>query len=116
MANLAVVADLDAAMRSTKPLALVLATARGSADVFLGPVMITLFTRAVYETTWICLRGSSALFTDDLNAELGHTAVGPGGGRSGWRIAFVRTGRYATPVHGAARFSPGPRAVMREPA
>jgi hypothetical protein len=72
------------------------------ADVFLGPVQITLFTRAVYEDA-VALPAEGflhpALFTDDLDAELarheraGHTIVwgpqvveGPFGRR---RIAFV---------------------------
>jgi catechol 2,3-dioxygenase-like lactoylglutathione lyase family enzyme len=67
------------------------------ADVFLGPVMITLFTRAIYEDD-VALPDEGflhpALFTDDLDAELaGHDVVwgpavveGPFGRR---RIAFV---------------------------
>jgi catechol 2,3-dioxygenase-like lactoylglutathione lyase family enzyme len=67
------------------------------ADVHLGPVMITLFTRAIYEEQ-VALRECGflhpALFTDDLDAELrGHDVVwgpavveGPFGRR---RIAFV---------------------------
>jgi len=67
------------------------------ADVYLGPVMITLFTRAVYEDA-VDLPAEGflhpALFTDDLDAELvGHDVVwgpaiveGPFGRR---RIAFV---------------------------
>ncbi|HEY3672109.1 MAG TPA: VOC family protein [Acidimicrobiia bacterium] len=72
------------------------------ADVFLGPVQITLFTRAIYEDT-VALPPEGflhpALFTDDLDAELdrhtrsGHEVVfgpeiveGPFGRR---RIAFV---------------------------
>jgi len=67
------------------------------ADVFLGPVQITLFTRAIYEDA-IALPSEGflhpALFTDDLDAELdGHRVVwgpetvsGPFGTR---RIAFV---------------------------
>ena len=67
------------------------------ADVHLGPVMITLFTRAVYEgAVEVPAEGflHPALFTDDLDAELaGHDVVwgptvveGPFGRR---RIAFV---------------------------
>jgi catechol 2,3-dioxygenase-like lactoylglutathione lyase family enzyme len=67
------------------------------ADVLLGPVMITLFTRAIYEDTVdVPAEGflHPALFTDDLDAELeGHRVVwgpevvsGPFGTR---RIAFV---------------------------
>ena len=72
------------------------------ADVFLGPVQITLFTRAIYEDS-VALPPEGflhpALFTDDLDAELarhregGHDVVwgpeiveGPFGKR---RIAFV---------------------------
>ena len=72
------------------------------ADVFLGPVQITLFTRAIYEDA-VALPPEGflhpALFTDDLDAELarhregGHEVVwgpaiveGPFGKR---RIAFV---------------------------
>ena len=67
------------------------------ADVFLGPVQITLFTRAIYEDA-VDLPAEGflhpALFTDDLDAELaGHDVVwgpaiveGPFGRR---RIAFV---------------------------
>jgi len=72
------------------------------ADVFLGPVQITLFTRAIYEGAVALPREGflhPALFTDDLDAELerhrtaGHDVVygpeiveGPFGRR---RIAFV---------------------------
>ena len=67
------------------------------ADVFLGPVMITLFTHAIYED---CVRLPAegflhpALFTDDLDAELrGHTVIwGPEvvvGAFGKRRIAFV---------------------------
>jgi len=67
------------------------------ADVLLGPVMITLFTHAIYEDS-VDLPAEGflhpALFTDDLDAELeGHNVVwgpsivsGPFGTR---RIAFV---------------------------
>jgi catechol 2,3-dioxygenase-like lactoylglutathione lyase family enzyme len=67
------------------------------ADVFLGPVMITLFTRAVYEDA-VDLPDEGflhpALFTDDLDAELvGHRVVwGPAvveGAFGTRRIAFV---------------------------
>ena len=103
MANLAVkVADLDAACAFY--------TAAGGevrdrmtwngidrADVHLGPVTFTLFTRAIYEDA-VDLPAEGflhpALFTDDLDAELvGHEVVwgptevqGPFGRR---RIAFV---------------------------
>ena len=103
MANLAVkVADLDAACafyeRSGAEVTERM-TWRGSerADVHLGPVMITLFTRAIYEDR-VELPDDCflhpALFTDDLDRELaGHRVVfgpeiveGPFGTR---RIAFV---------------------------
>ena len=67
------------------------------ADVFLGPVMITLFTRAIYEDS-AALPDEGflhpALFTDDLDRELeGHTVVwGPevvSGAFGTRRIAFV---------------------------
>lgn len=103
LANLAVkVADLDSACAFY--------TAAGAevrdrmhwnngerADVFLGPVMITLFTRAIYEDT-VDLPGEGflhpALFTDNLDAELaGHSVVwGPTvveGAFGTRRIAFV---------------------------
>lgn len=67
------------------------------ADIFLGPVMITLFTKAIYEdSVSVPAEGflHPALFTDDLEAQLvGHNVVwgpstvsGPFGVR---RIAFV---------------------------
>jgi hypothetical protein len=67
------------------------------ADVFLGPVMITLFTHAIYEDSVdVPAEGflHPALFTDNLDAQLeGHRVVwgpavvsGPFGTR---RIAFV---------------------------
>ena len=67
------------------------------ADVFLGPVMITLFTRAIYEdAVELPAEGflHPALFTDDLDAELeGHAVVwGPEiveGTFGRRRIAFV---------------------------
>jgi catechol 2,3-dioxygenase-like lactoylglutathione lyase family enzyme len=67
------------------------------ADVVLGPLVITLFTRAIYEDA-VALPAEGflhpALFTDDLDAELaGHEVLwgpeiveGPFGRR---RIAFV---------------------------
>ena len=67
------------------------------ADVFLGPVMITLFTRAIYEDV-VDLPAEGflhpALFTDDLDAELeGHDVLwGPeivSGAFGTRRIAFV---------------------------
>ena len=108
MANLAVkVADLDAACDFYRAaggdVRDRMAWGGGErADVFLGPVMITLFTRAIYEdTVELPAEGflHPALFTDDLDAELdlhheaGHDVVwgpeiveGPFGRR---RIAFV---------------------------
>jgi catechol 2,3-dioxygenase-like lactoylglutathione lyase family enzyme len=67
------------------------------ADVYLGPVMITLFTRAIYEDA-VALGDEGflhpALFTDDLDRELeGHDVVwGPAvveGAFGRRRIAFV---------------------------
>ena len=67
------------------------------ADVFLGPVMITLFTRAIYEDN-VDLPPEGflhpALFTDDLDRELeGHEVIwGPAvveGAFGVRRIAFV---------------------------
>ena len=103
LANLAVkVADLDAAcafyseagaeVRDRMPW-----NEGERADVRLGPVMITLFTRALYEDR-VDLPAEGflhpALFTDDLDAELeGHEVIwgpevvrGPFGTR---RVAFV---------------------------
>ena len=68
------------------------------ADVFLGPIQITLFDRAIYESAEYTVGAEGflhpALFCDDLDAQLeGHTVVygpeivsGPFGRR---RIAFV---------------------------
>ena len=67
------------------------------ADVYLGPVMITLFTRAIYEDS-VALPAEGflhpALFSDDLDAELeGHDVIwGPEiveGAFGRRRIAFV---------------------------
>ena len=67
------------------------------ADVYLGPVQITLFTQAIYEDA-VALPAEGflhpALFTDDLDAELvGHDVVwGPAvveGAFGRRRIAFV---------------------------
>jgi catechol 2,3-dioxygenase-like lactoylglutathione lyase family enzyme len=68
------------------------------ADVYLGPVMITLFTRAIYEDAVdVPPEGflHPALLTDDLDAELrGHDVVwGPAiveGAFGRRRIAFVQ--------------------------
>lgn len=103
MANLAVkVVDLDAAcafyVRSGAEVRDRMSWGGGErADVFLGPVMITLFTRAVYEdAVELPAEGflHPALFTDDLDAELqGHDVVwGPAvveGAFGRRRIAFV---------------------------
>ena len=103
MANLAVkVADLDAAVayyvRAGADVRDRMAWNGGErADVFLGPVMITLFTRALYEDE-VDLPPEGflhpALFTDDLDRELeGHAVVwGPAevsGAFGTRRIAFV---------------------------
>ena len=103
IANLAVkVADLDAACAFYQAAG---AEVRGRmfwnngerADVYLGPVMLTLFTHAIYEDR-VELPDEGflhpALFTDDLDAELeGHTVVwGPAvveGAFGTRRIAFV---------------------------
>jgi catechol 2,3-dioxygenase-like lactoylglutathione lyase family enzyme len=103
MANLAVkVDDLDAACAFYERAG---ATVRDRmvwrdaerADVYLGPIMITLFTRAIYEDD-VDLPDECflhpALFTDDLDAEIeGHDLVwGPElveGSFGKRRIAFV---------------------------
>ena len=103
MANLAVkVADLDAACAFYEAAG---AEVRDRmewndaerADVYLGPVMITLFTRAIYEDA-VELPDEGflhpALFTDDLDRELvGHEVIwGPAiveGAFGKRRIAFV---------------------------
>ena len=103
LANLAIkVADLDAACAFYDAAGAEvrdrMAWENGErADVYLGPVMITLFTRAIYEDA-VDLPDEGflhpALFTDDLDDELtGHDVVwgpeiveGPFGRR---RIAFV---------------------------
>ena len=103
LANLAIkVADLDAACAFYDAAGAAvrdrMAWENGErADVYLGPVMITLFTRAIYEDA-VDLPDEGflhpALFTDDLDAELaGHTVVwGPAvveGTFGKRRIAFV---------------------------
>ena len=103
MANLAVkVHDLDAALAFYEAAGAEVRdrmewNGAERADVHLGPVMITLFTRAVYEDA-VDLPDDCflhpALFTDDLDTELGRHDVlwgpavveGPFGRR---RIAFV---------------------------
>jgi catechol 2,3-dioxygenase-like lactoylglutathione lyase family enzyme len=85
MANLAVkVSDLDAAVdfyqKAGAEVRDRMAWHGGErADVFLGPVMITLFTRALYEDA-VALPDDCflhpALFTDDLDREIeGHTVL-----------------------------------------
>jgi catechol 2,3-dioxygenase-like lactoylglutathione lyase family enzyme len=103
MANLAVkVSDLDAACAFYEAAG---ADVRDRmewgngerADVYLGPVMITLFTRAIYEDAVDVPEEGflhPALFTDDLDRELeGHDVVwGPAvveGAFGMRRIAFV---------------------------
>ena len=103
MANLAVkVADLDAACAFYREAGAEIRDRMEwgggqRADVFLGPVMITLFTRAIYEDD-VALPAEGflhpALFTDDLDVELiGHSVVwGPEiveGTFGRRRIAFV---------------------------
>jgi catechol 2,3-dioxygenase-like lactoylglutathione lyase family enzyme len=103
MANLAVkVSDLDAACAFYEAAGAEVRDRmewNGSerADVYLGPVMLTLFTRAIYEDA-VALPPEGflhpALFTDDLDAELdGHDVVwGPAvveGAFGKRRIAFV---------------------------
>jgi catechol 2,3-dioxygenase-like lactoylglutathione lyase family enzyme len=103
MANLAVkVSDLDAAVHFYEAAGFEVhdvmewAGAR-RADVFLGAVQLTLFTRAIYDDAVATPADGflhPALFTDDLDAQLiGHDVVwgpavvtGPFGSR---RIAFV---------------------------
>ena len=103
MANLAIkVGDLDAACRFYEQAGAEVRDRMAwhdgeRADVYLGPVMITLFTRAIYEDTVdVPAEGflHPALFTDDLDSELeGHTVVwGPAvveGAFGRRRIAFV---------------------------
>ncbi len=103
LANLAVkVADLDGALQFYEESG---ADVRDRmywrngerADVHLGPVMITLFTKAIYEDeVELPVEGflHPALFTDDLDAELeGHSVIwGPEtvqGTFGTRRIAFV---------------------------
>jgi len=103
LANLAVkVADLDGAVEFYRAAGADVRDRMGwaggeRADVYLGPVMITLFTRAIYEDE-VDLPDEGflhpALFTDDLDAELvGHQVVwGPAvveGAFGTRRIAFV---------------------------
>ncbi len=103
LANLAVkVADLDGAVRFYEEAGAEvrdrMVWGNGErADVYLGPVMITLFTRAIYEDV-VDLPAEGflhpALFTDDLDAELeGHSVIwGPAvveGAFGTRRIAFV---------------------------
>jgi hypothetical protein len=103
MANLAVkVADLDAACTFYEAAGAevrdrMMWNGAERADVYLGPVMITLFTRAIYEDRVALPREGflhPALFTDDLDAQLaGHEVLwGPEvveGAFGKRRIAFV---------------------------
>jgi hypothetical protein len=103
MANMAVkVADLDAACEYYRAAGAEIRDrmhwSNGErADVYLGPVMITLFTRAIYEdSVELPAEGflHPALFTDDLDHELeGHDVIwGPEiveGAFGKRRIAFV---------------------------
>lgn len=103
MANLAVkVADLDAAIEYYERAGAEVRdrmewNGAERADIFLGPVMITLFTRAIYEDEVdLPTEGflHPALFSDDLDGDLeGHTVVwGPEVVRGTFgtrRIAFV---------------------------
>ena len=103
LANLAVkVADLDAALAYYRSAGAEISDRMPwhggeRADVYLGPVMITLFTRALYEDA-VDLPDDCflhpALFTDDLDAEIeGHTVLwGPAevsGSFGRRRIVFV---------------------------
>ena len=103
MANLAIkVVDLDAACEfyvasGAQVRDRMVWNGGDRADVLLGPVMITLFTRAIYEDA-VDLPSEGflhpALFTDNLDAELvGHDVVwGPAiveGAFGRRRIAFV---------------------------
>jgi catechol 2,3-dioxygenase-like lactoylglutathione lyase family enzyme len=103
LGNLAVkVSDLDAAVRFYEEAGATIRD-RGPwnggerADAYLGPVLITLFTRALYEDT-VSLPDDCflhlAMFTDDVDAEVaGHTVMwGPAeveGTFGRRRIAFV---------------------------
>ena len=103
MANLAIkVADLDAALEwyreAGADVSDAIAWENGRrADVWLGPVQITLFTQAIYEDACdLPPEGflHPALFVDDLNAELARHRVvwGPrivSGSFGVRRIAFV---------------------------
>jgi catechol 2,3-dioxygenase-like lactoylglutathione lyase family enzyme len=103
MANLAIkVADLDAACAFYERAGAEVRDRMAwrdaeRADVYLGPVMLTLFTKAIYEDD-VDLPAEGflhpALFTDDLDAELeGHDVIwGPevvSGAFGTRRIAFV---------------------------
>ena len=103
MGNLAVkVADMDAAVDFFERAGAEVRDRmewRGAerADVLLGPVLVTLFTRAIYEDVEEVPEGflHLAVFTDDLDAELeGHDVLwGPAvveGAFGRRRIAFVR--------------------------
>ena len=102
MANLAVkVADLDAAVayyeRHGAAVRDRMPWADGErADVFLGPVMLTLFTRAIYEDA-VTLPAEGflhpALFTDDLDAAVAELEA--------FSIAFVTGEQHQ--AHGVVR-------------
>jgi len=76
------------------------------ADVYLGPVMITLFTRAIYEDA-VNLPDEGflhpALFTDDLDAELvGHQVLwGPTVVEGAFGRLRRGSRRHPSRVHGA---------------
>lgn len=103
MANLAVkVADLEAALEWYRRAGATVGEATAwengrRADVWLGPVQLTLFTRAIYEDACdLPTEGflHPALFVDDLDAELARHRVlwGPRTVRGAFgvrRIAFV---------------------------
>ena len=127
MANLAVkVADLDAACAfyaraGAEVRDRMVWNGAERADVYLGPVMITLFTRAIYEDdVELPTEGflHPALFTDDLDAELaGHAVVwGPAvveGAFGRRRIAFVEAPggirlEFMEQLDAAPSLAPGP--------
>ena len=117
MANLAVkVADLDAACAYYERAGAEIRdrmewNGAERADVFLGPVQITLFTRAIYEDA-VALPAEGflhpALFTDDLDAELarGHDVVwGPADRRGPVRAPPHRVRRPRPAGSGSSSWS-----------